>query len=69
MYLRYTYTGHLFFLVSSRTFGILVPQAGIKPMMPPLGTQSLNHWITREVPEIILRTKSDHVKILVAEIQ
>ena len=58
-----------FFRLNSKTFGILVPQAGIKSMTPPLRTQNLNQWITREVPEIILRTKSDHIKILVAEIQ
>ena len=28
--------------------GILVPQPGIEPMLPPLGAQSLNHWTTRE---------------------
>ena len=28
----------------------LVPRAGIEPRPPALGTQSLSHWITREVP-------------------
>ena len=31
---------------------ILVPQAGIEPVPPPLRTQSLNHWTAREVPGI-----------------
>ena len=28
----------------------LVPQPGIKLMPPALGSQSLSHWTTREVP-------------------
>ena len=32
-------------------FRILVPQPGIKPGPPAQGAQSLNHRITREVPE------------------
>ena len=32
----------------------LVPWSGIKPRPPALGTQSLSHWITREVPSFIL---------------
>ena len=31
--------------------GLLVPQPGIEPMLPPLGAQSLNHWTTRKVPK------------------
>ena len=31
------------------TYGILVPQPGIKPMSPAVDTQSLNHWTAREV--------------------
>ena len=34
--------------------GILVLQPGIEPMGPALETQSLNHWIIREVPGYIL---------------
>ena len=30
---------------------ILVPQPGIDPTPPALETQSLNHWISREVPK------------------
>ena len=30
--------------------GILVPQPGIEPMSPAMEAQSLNYWITREVP-------------------
>ena len=32
--------------------GILVPQPGIEPMLPPLRAQSLNHWTTREVQNL-----------------
>ena len=28
----------------------LVPESGIEPVLPALGTQSLNHWTTQEVP-------------------
>ena len=34
--------------------GILAPQLGIEPMLPPLGAQSLNHWTTRESPLLFL---------------
>lgn len=34
-----------------RCRGILVPQQGVKPTFPALEAQSLNHCITREVPE------------------
>ena len=34
----------------SAACGILLPWPGIKPMPPALSVQSLNHWITREVP-------------------
>ena len=30
---------------------IFVPGSGIEPMTPALEAQSLNHWITREVPQ------------------
>ena len=29
---------------------ILVSQPGIEPMPPAVAAESLNHWITREVP-------------------
>ena len=31
---------------------ILVPQLGIKPMLPAVEVQILNHWMSREVPQI-----------------
>ena len=34
--------------------GILVPQPGIKPPSPAVEAGSPNHWITREVPIIII---------------
>ena len=34
--------------------GILVPQTGLKPTAPALEGEVLNHWATREVPEINL---------------
>ena len=39
---------------------ILVPSLGIEPMLLELGTQSLNHWTTKEDPKIsaLLLTKS-----------
>ena len=33
--------------------GILVPQGGTESMPPALEAQSLNHWITREVPQFL----------------
>ena len=37
--------------------GILVPQPGIKPAPPALEAWSLNHWTTREVPQLISNPK------------
>ena len=34
--------------------GILVPWPGIKPVPPALKAQSLDHWTTREAPEMCL---------------
>ena len=34
--------------------GILALRPGIKPMSPALAAQNLNHWISREVPSLIL---------------
>ena len=31
---------------------ILVPQSGIEPSPPAVKVQSLNHWTTREVPQV-----------------
>ena len=30
------------------------PQQGIEPLSPALEAQSLNHWTTREVPQLHL---------------
>ena len=38
------------FFFSHMTYGILVPQPGIKPVPCAVEAWSLNHWITREVP-------------------
>ena len=40
----------VFFWLHRVACGILVPQPGIKPAPPAVEAQSLNHWITREVP-------------------
>ena len=32
---------------------ILVPPPGIKSVAPAVEAQSLNHWTTKEVPEIL----------------
>ena len=39
-----------FFGLSLTACKILVLQPGIEPMPPTVKAQSLNHWITREVP-------------------
>ena len=39
-----------FFWPHHTACGILVPQPGIQPFHPEVGAQSLNHWISREVP-------------------
>ena len=31
---------------------ILVPQPGVKPVSPAVKAKILNHWATREVPEV-----------------
>ena len=43
----------------------LVPQPGIKPVPPAVEAWSLNHWTTREVPDI----RSNSVLILSAQSQ
>ena len=42
----------IFFLLSCVAYGISVPQAGIKPVSPALGAQSLNHWTAQEIPVV-----------------
>ena len=44
---------YFFFLLSHSAYGILVPWRRIKPASPALEMQSLNHWITRAVPEFL----------------
>lgn len=39
----------LFFLPRCMAYGILVSQPGMEPLLPAVETQSLNHWIAREV--------------------
>ena len=41
------------------TCRILVPQPGIKPLTPAGEVQSLNHWTTREVQEILMVGRSN----------
>ena len=41
-----------FFLAESHRIKTLVPRPGIKPMLPAVEAQSLNHWTTRAVPVI-----------------
>ena len=41
-----------FFLSDCTACRILVPQPGIKPTPPAVEGQSLNHWISREVPPL-----------------
>ena len=42
----------LFFWPYYMACGILVPQAGIKPMVHAVEAQNLNHWTTREVSSV-----------------
>ena len=43
--------------------GILVPQRGVKPALPVLAAQSLNHWTTREAPkELIFMNNFKHTQ-------
>ena len=43
-----------FFRLSPVACGVFVPQLEIGSMPPALGTWSLNHWTTREVPTNLL---------------
>jgi len=57
---------------------ILVPQPAIEPVLPALGSQSLNHWTAREFPPAELskfsfrllspRNASSFVQINVSEL-
>ena len=42
-----------FFLPHHVACKILVPLPGIKPMLPALGAQSLDHWTAREIPTFL----------------
>ena len=58
LWLIYIATGFFIYLVFGHTVQhaeILVPQPGIVPVPPALGVQSLNHWTTREVPQVSLK--------------
>ena len=57
--LSYTYYSFLIFYLMlfiwscCTACGILVPQGGTELTPPALKAQSLNHWITREVPQFL----------------
>ena len=38
----------------------LIPWPGIKPRPPPLRTQSVSHWTTREIPRLVIFTLNFH---------
>ena len=40
----------LFFWPCHVACGILAPQSGTESVVPALGAQSLNHWITMDIP-------------------
>ena len=47
----FTFPTHYFFLpLGCRAYGILVPQPEIEPVLSAVEEQTLNYWITREVP-------------------
>ena len=50
----YYYYYFLIFWSHHAACGILVPRTGIKLAPPAVEMQSLNHWIAREVPRIVL---------------
>ena len=54
------FRGFLMFLEGAclEVCGILDPRLGIKPMLPTVKAQSLNHWTAREVPRGIFRTEN-----------
>ena len=47
----------VFFLTHSTACGILAPPPDIKPLSSAVEVQSLNHWTTREDPEMLLHTQ------------
>ena len=42
------------FLPHHTAFGIFVLQPGIKPMPPAVEVRNLNHWTTKEVPNVLI---------------
>ena len=51
-----------FFWLCCVACGILVPWPGIKPMPPTVESESLNHWIARDVLEIFEVLKTHYWK-------
>ena len=45
---------NFFFGHTAQHVGILVPQPGIEPVPPAVEAWSLNHWTTREAPDVQL---------------
>ena len=50
--LQYCFCFMLCFFLAMKHSGILVPWSGIKPHTPCLGRWSLNHWTTKEIPNL-----------------
>jgi len=54
MYLGWFTSGQLFFLVQSAVLWVLsFPRSGVKLMPPVLEAGSLNHWMAREVSQVL----------------
>ena len=47
---NFYFSYYFLFWLHCTACGILIPQPEIKPMLPPLEVQRLNHWTAREVP-------------------
>ena len=54
----------LVLFLARRQCGTLVPWPGIKPALPCIGRQSLNHWTTREVPLPLILIVSGNTKTI-----
>ena len=54
----------LVLFLARRQCGTLVPWPGIKPALPCIGKQSLNHWTTREVPLPLILIVSGNTKTI-----
>ena len=54
IFLSFIYLFFLWGVLYHKACQILVLQAGIQPMPPALGAQSLNHWMSREVSHYLL---------------